>query len=90
MTVTAGFALGKGEVRCGRRAARIGNRRGTPLGIGQAPAVCRSACQNARIARILHSNKTRQGYARERILKPAGYFLVRPELARLGRRWSLR
>ena len=63
----------------------IANRRGTPLGIGQAPVACRSACQNARSARILRSNKTRQGYARERILKPAGYFFVRPELARLDR-----
>lgn len=26
---------------------------------------------------ILRLNKTRQGYARERILKPAGYFFVR-------------
>ena len=26
---------------------------------------------------IIHGNKTRQGYARERILKPAGYFFVR-------------
>ena len=25
---------------------------------------------------IIHGNKTRQGYARERILKPAGYFFV--------------
>ena len=63
----------------------IANRRGTPLGIGQAPAVCRSACPNARSAGILRFNKTRQGYARERILKPAGYFFVRPELARLDR-----
>ena len=30
--------------------------------------------RRVRIARILWSNKTRQGYARERILKPAGYF----------------
>lgn len=36
-------------------------------------------CQNARIARTLRLNKTRQGYARERILKPAGYFFVRPK-----------
>jgi hypothetical protein len=44
-------------------------------------------CQNARIARILRLNKTRQGYARKRILKPAGYFFVRPKPAahcRLG------
>jgi len=26
---------------------------------------------------IIQGNKTRQGYARERILKPAGYFFVR-------------
>ena len=26
---------------------------------------------------IIHGNKTRQGYARKRILKPAGYFFVR-------------
>lgn len=26
---------------------------------------------------IIRGNKTRQGYARERILKPAGYFFVR-------------
>lgn len=26
---------------------------------------------------IIQRNKTRQGYARERILKPAGYFFVR-------------
>ncbi len=26
---------------------------------------------------IIRLNKTRQGYARERILKPAGYFFVR-------------
>lgn len=63
----------------------IGNRRGTPFGIGQTPVACRSACPNARSARILRFNKTRQGYARERILKPAGYFFVRPESARLDR-----
>lgn len=85
MNAAAGSAHGNGEARSGRRAARIGNRRGTSRGFGQAPAVCRSACQNARIARILRSNKTRQGYARERILKPAGYFFVRLELARLDR-----
>jgi abortive infection bacteriophage resistance protein len=28
---------------------------------------------------ILRRNKTRQGYARKRILKPAGYFFVRPK-----------
>jgi hypothetical protein len=30
------------------------------------------------------SNKTRQGYARERILKPAGYFFVRRVFAAQG------
>ena len=49
------------------------------------PTASRLGCQNARIARILRPNKTRQGYARERILKPAGYFFVRPESARLDR-----
>lgn len=44
-------------------------------------AASRLGCQNARIARILRPNKTRQGYARERILKPAGYFFVRPKSA---------
>lgn len=34
------------------------------------------ACRIRAFARILHLNKTRQGYARERILKPAGYFFV--------------
>lgn len=28
---------------------------------------------------IIRLNKTRQGYARKRILKPAGYFFVRGE-----------
>lgn len=28
---------------------------------------------------IIRINKTRQGYARERTLKPAGYFFVRGE-----------
>jgi len=32
------------------------------------------SCINMSMIRL---NKTRQGYARERILKPAGYFLVR-------------
>lgn len=48
------------------------------------PASSRSGCQNARIARILRPNKTRQGYARERILKPAGYFFVRQKSAAHG------
>lgn len=32
-----------------------------------------------RISRIIVDNKTRQGYARKRTLKPAGYFFVAPE-----------
>lgn len=43
---------------------------------GPAPAVCRQGCPNACIGRIVRFNKTRQGYARERTLKPAGYFFV--------------
>jgi len=42
-------------------------------------------CRAGWFALILGSNKTRQGYARKRILKPAGYFFVRPELAPLKR-----
>ncbi len=38
-------------------------------------------CQNMCISGIVCLNKTRQGYARKRILKPAGYFFVRPKLA---------
>lgn len=45
------------------------------------PVASHLGCQNARIARILRPNKTRQGYARERILKPAGYFFVRQKSA---------
>ena len=52
-----------------------------PFAPDPVPAASRSGCQNVRIARILRPNKTRQGYARERILKPAGYFFVRPESA---------
>lgn len=52
-----------------------------PFAPDHVPAASRSGCQNARIARILRPNKTRQGYARERILKPAGYFFVRPKSA---------
>lgn len=48
---------------------------------GPASAACRLGCQNVRIAHILFLNKTRQGYARERTLKPAGYFFVRRESA---------
>lgn len=33
-------------------------------------------CRPMDFARILLLNKTRQGYARKRILKPAGYFFV--------------
>lgn len=43
------------------------------------PASCRAGCQYTRITRILHGNKTRQGYARKRILKPAGYFFLPPD-----------
>ena len=63
----------------------IGTLRVVSQGLGQAPVACRLNCQNTRSARILLLNKTRQGYARERILKPAGYFFVRPELAPLKR-----
>lgn len=35
------------------------------------------ACRSTHTVRILPGNKTRQGYARKRILKPAGYFFVR-------------
>lgn len=52
-----------------------------PFALGSVPAASRLGCQNGRIARILRLNKTRQGYARERILKPAGYFFVRPKSA---------
>ncbi len=52
-----------------------------PFAHGPVPAASRLGCQNARIARMLLPNKTRQGYARERILKPAGYFFVRPKSA---------
>lgn len=55
--------------------------RAVPFVHGPAPAAYRLGCQNAGIARILLLNKTRQGYARERILKPAGYFFVRPKSA---------
>ena len=41
-------------------------------GSGRQPAVC----PNIELAGILLANKTRQGYARKRILKPAGYFFV--------------
>lgn len=46
------------------------------LGLGPASPASQLGCQNARIAGILLTNKTRQGYARKRILKPAGYFFV--------------
>ncbi len=45
------------------------------------PMASPESCQFVRIAHILASNKTRQGYARKRILKPAGYFFVRQQLA---------
>lgn len=40
-----------------------------PIGLDLAGQVSYNTC-----------NKTRQGYARKRILKPAGYFFVGPEL----------
>lgn len=44
-----------------------------------------SRYRNERSACTIQYNKTRQGYARKRILKPAGYFFVRPQWIRLGR-----
>lgn len=44
-------------------------------GAGRAAIVFDSCVRPWRIA-IFHLNKTRQGYARERILKQAGYFLA--------------
>ena len=44
------------------------------------PEMMRSASLHfADNSMIISSNKTRQGYARKRILKPAGYFFVRRE-----------
>lgn len=50
-----------------------------PFAHGPVPAASRLGCQNTPIARTLRPNKTRQGYARKRTLKPAGYFFVRPK-----------
>ena len=44
-------------------------RQGTSIRLDLAGQVSYNAC-----------NKTRQGYARKRILKPAGYFFLGPEL----------
>lgn len=52
-----------------------------PFAPAPVPAACGVGCQNALIACILGLKKTRQGYARERILKPAGYFFVRSKSA---------
>lgn len=52
------------------------NGAGTGAGLG--------AWHRTGFARILYCNKTRQGYARERILKPAGYFFVRRVFAAQG------
>jgi hypothetical protein len=54
------------------------------LALAQRCGRCDPACPGVRIERILVGNKTRQGYARKRILKPAGYFFVRPEPAAHG------
>lgn len=48
------------------------------------PMVSPVGCQSVRIAHILASNKTRQGYVRKCILKPAGYFFVRQQLAAMS------
>ena len=50
-----------------------GRRGSSGVGMSAEPG----AWHPAGFARILASNKTRQGYARKRILKPAGYFFVR-------------
>lgn len=39
-------------------------------------------------ARTIRFNKTRQGYARERTLKPAGYFFVAPAVAVPSPAWN--
>lgn len=52
-----------------------------PIVHGLVHVACWSGCQNTGIARIVEFNKTRQGYARKRILKPAGCFFVRRKLA---------
>ena len=40
-------------------------------------------CQMASFCYILDSNKTRQGYVRKHILKPAGYLFAGQDLAGL-------
>lgn len=57
---------------------RVGRNPAAASGSGQ------PGCRRARLACIVSLNKTRQGYARERILKPAGYSFVRPQPATSG------
>lgn len=49
----------------------------TPSADGAGAGAGPGAWHRTGIARIPRSNKTRQGYARKRILKPAGYSFVR-------------
>jgi hypothetical protein len=42
------------------------------------------SCPNEPVSHKIRYNKTRQGYARKRTLKPAGYFFVRFESATPG------
>lgn len=51
-------------------------------GVGMSVGI--GAWRQTGFARILRTNKTRQGYARERTLKPAGYFFVRRVFAAQG------
>lgn len=60
----------------------------TPSTKGAGASAGLGAWHQTGIARILRRNKTRQGYARERILKPAGYFFVRRVRAAQGLAWS--
>lgn len=55
--------------------------RGT-IGAGRSAGL--GAWHRTGFARIIADNKTRQGYARERNLKPAGYFFVGRVLAVQG------
>ncbi len=54
-----------------------------PFGTAETGAAVGASHRTGR-ALILTGNKTRQGYARMRILKPAGYFLVRRVFAAQG------
>lgn len=56
----------------------------TPGTNGDGTSVGRGGWHGTAFARILRGDKTRQGYARERILKPAGYFFVRLVHGALG------